>query len=119
MRTQVFKRMAVISAIALSLGGFVAASSQGQGGPPPGGGFQQGGGPGGPPFGGGRFGGGRFGGPGMFPGGGPESLTATTTNVYILRGGTLYSYDAHTLKLIGAAQLPAPQPPAAQTQPGQ
>ena len=43
-------------------------------------------------------------------GGGPAQMTATATNVYILRGNTLYSFDARTLKLIAQADLPMPVP---------
>ncbi len=60
------------------------------------------GGPGGP-------GGPGFGPPmGMGPGGGRQ-LTATPNGVYVLRGNTLYAFDARTLKLTGQAELPRPE----------
>jgi len=82
-----------------------------------------GGGPGG--FGGG-FGGGFPGGPGgpggpgfgMMGGMGGVQMTATSTNVFILRGNTLYSFDARSLKLLGKAELPAPEMPAGGFGPG-
>lgn len=93
----------------------------------PGGGGQPGdvprrpGGPGG--FGGPGFGGGFPGGPGggfpgMMGGMGGVQMTATSTNVFILRGNTLYSFDARSLKLLGKAELPAPEPPAGGFGPG-
>lgn len=57
--------------------------------PPPGGGFP----------GGGRFGGGMM----MMP-----VMTATDKYVYILRGNTLYQFDAGSLTLVKQADLPRP-----------
>lgn len=42
---------------------------------------------------------------------GPTALTAAGNSVIVLRGHTLYSYDAHTLRLNATAELPAPPAP--------
>jgi len=57
-------------------------------------------GPGGPQFG---PGGPMMGGPMMMGG---ASMTATSTAVYVMRGNTLYAFDANTLKLKARAELP-------------
>ena len=89
-----------------------AAAQQGQGGfggqgggfGGPGGGFggQGGGFPGQPGFPGGP------GGP-MMMGGGPSSVAANATQVFVVQGGTLYAFDAKTLKVTAQANLPQPQ----------
>jgi hypothetical protein len=109
--------------IAFSLNSF-ARADQGEDSAQFGGGGQQfggggggfGGGPGGGPGGpgdpggrGGRFGPGMMGGAGMMGGGGGASMTATSTAVYVLRGNTLYSFDARTLRPIAKADLPMPE----------
>ena len=86
------------------------ASQPGQPGPfGPGGGGFQGGFPGGFPM--------------MPMMGGASQIAATPTTVYVLRGNTLYSFDARTLRPMGRTtiepprphtddRLPAPPPPA-------
>ena len=71
-----------------------------QGGPGFGGGF-----PGGP-------GGGFPGGPGpMMMGGGPgPQLAATEVGVYVLMGNRLVAFDPKSLKKMGEAEVPMPQP---------
>lgn len=111
---------ALILSASLALAYRALAQEQGRNGQRPGtaqafqGGGGLGGQPGFPPGGGGGFGGGGFGGggfgPGMMPGGGGGTMTATSTNVYVLRGNTLYSFDARTLKLTAQANLPQPEP---------
>ena len=65
----------------------------------PGGGFQ----PGGPGFGGG------FGGGIPRPGfGAAPVMTATERFVYVLRGNTLYQFDANGLRLVAQTELPLP-----------
>lgn len=76
--------------------------------PPPPGGFEGGegfqGGPGGP------GGPGGFGGPPhMMMGGGPATVSATQSAVYVLRGNTLYAFNAQTLKPTAQVELPRPQ----------
>lgn len=74
--------------------------------------------PGGLP--GGGFGGGGVGGfpgdpfsggPPMMPMMGGTQMTATSSTVFVLRGNTLYAFDAGTLRLKAKTQLPAPEPP--------
>lgn len=77
------------------------------GGFPGGGGGAEFGGPGG-----GRPGGGPGFGPPMGMGmgmGGGATMTANTTSVFVLRGNTLYAFDARTLKMTGQANLPQPE----------
>lgn len=81
--------------------------------PPLPGGFEGGagfqGGPGGPGGPDGPGGPGGFGGPPpMGMGGGPATVTATQSAVYVLRGNTLYAFNAQTLKPIAQVELPRP-----------
>jgi hypothetical protein len=46
---------------------------------------------------------------GMMMGGGPATLTATEHTVYVLRGNTLYAFNAQTLKPTAQVELPMPQ----------
>ena len=66
-----------------------------------------------PPFQPGGPGGFGPGGPGGFrpgfPGGPMPQMVATTTRVYILRGRTLYAFDAGSLKLVAQTEVPEPQ----------
>lgn len=58
------------------------------------------------------FPGGFPGGPGMGPMGpmmGAPTMTATATTVYVLRGNTLFAFDANTLRLKARTELPAPE----------
>src|SRR5262249_51023224 len=40
----------------------------------------------------------------------PTSMTATSQYVYVLRGNTLYSFDARTLRPMGRTTIEAPRP---------
>jgi hypothetical protein len=42
----------------------------------------------------------------------PTSMTATPQYVYVLRGNTLYSFDARTLRQVGRTTIEAPRPRA-------
>ena len=77
------------------------AQAQDQGQPPAPGQGQPGGG------GFGQGGGGGFGGGMRFGGGGAPVITATERFVYVLRGNTLYQFDANGLRLLAQADLPA------------
>jgi hypothetical protein len=46
---------------------------------------------------------------GMMMGGGPATITATEHAVYVLRGNTLYAFNAQTLKPTAQVELPQPQ----------
>ncbi len=49
----------------------------------------------------------------------PAQMAATADYVFILRGNTLYKYDAKTLKLEGKAEVEMPTPPRPQQEGGE
>lgn len=111
--------VASVSLVAATLAVVHEASAQGGPGGQGGQGGQFGpGGQGGPGFGGPGFGGPGFGGPGgpgfpgMMPGmgmGPGTVLAANNSRLFVLRGNTVFAYDAATLKMVGHTDLPTPQ----------